>query len=180
MLILTSAYFPIMKYSRLLLISAIVCFVFYDLITTILAFNYLGSFQYESSFLLKTIFNIGGVPGFILMKAGFSTILLLLVYLHVEYFHKAGLEGSDEHSPAAIASLHGAGIGTLAGATIAGLFAGTSNLNILLNGSSIWLMGIDSGTIAIVIVIGSCILGCLAVPAGKPVKIIKTVLSLIV
>lgn len=169
-----------MKKSRLLLISAIVCFVLYDIISTILAFNYLGSFQYESSFLLKTTFDAGGIPGFILMKAGISMLLLLLVYLHVEHFQKPGGEGQGAHLPMVNASLHGAGIGILTGATMAGLFAGTSNLNIVLNGSSIWLMGIDSGTIAMALIIGSSILGFLAVPTGKPVKTIKTVLARIV
>ena len=169
-----------MKNSRLLLLSAILCFVFYDLITTIVAFNYLGSFQYESSLLLRTTFDVGGVPGFILIKAGISTLLLLLVYLHIEYFTKAGDEGRGINSPIVTASLNGAGIGTLMGATIAGLFAGTSNLNIVLNGSSIWLMGMDSGTIAMAIIIGSSILGFLAVSAGMPVKTLKTVLARIV
>jgi hypothetical protein len=169
-----------MKNSRLLLISAIVCFVFYDLISTILAFNYLGSFQYESSLLLRATFDIGGVPGFILIKAGISTLLLILVYLHVEYYPKAMGEETGMNSPAITAGLRGAGIGTLAGATIAGFFAGTSNLNIVLNGSSIWLMGIDSGTVAMALVIGSSVLGFLAVPAGKPIKTLKTVLSRIV
>lgn len=166
-----------MKNSRILLISAIVFFVFYDLISTILAFNYLGSFQYESSLLLRTTFDFGGVPGFILIKAGISTLLLLLVYLYLEYFHKAGDEGRGMNSPAVTASLNGAGIGTLTGATLAGFFAGTSNLNIVLNGSSIWLMGLDSGTVAMALVIGSSILGFLAVPAGMPVKTLKTILA---
>lgn len=143
-----------MKASRLLFASAIVFYVLYDIISTIAAFNYLGTFQYEKSFLLKASFDAMGVPGFILIKIIFSMLALFLAYMLIERFQK----------------FKGVGMGILAGATIAGLFVGTSNLNIVFNGSSIWLMGLDSGTIAALLIIGCAVLGYLLSPSETPVR----------
>jgi hypothetical protein len=157
------------KIAKLLLISAIVCFVLYDIITTVIAFDYLGSFQYETSFLLKNSFGIAGVPGFILAKAAISIIALLLVYLYIEYFPTL-CHDNDGLTRLATTCVNGAGLGILAGATMAGLFVGTSNLNIPLNGSSIWLLGLDSGTVAIAIIIAGVAIGSVAAPLNRPFK----------
>jgi hypothetical protein len=144
------------KPSRLLLGSSIIFYVLYDIISTIAAFNYLGTFQYEKSFILKTSFDTAGVPGFIMMKVVFSLVALLLAYLLVERFRK----------------FKGVGLGILAGATAAGLFVGSSNFNIVLNGSSFWLMGLDSGTIAALLILGCAVAGFLMTPSQKPTKTI--------
>ena len=141
-----------MKPTGLLFSSSIVFFVLYDVISTIAAFNYLGSFQYEKSFLLKTSFDAAGVPGFILIKIILSMLALCLAYLLVERFHK----------------FRGVGLGILAGATAAGLFVGTSNFNIILNDSSFWLMGLDSGTISAILILGCTLAGFLLTPSKKP------------
>lgn len=145
-----------MKASRLLFASSIVFYVLYDIISTIVAFNYLGTFQYEKSFILKTSFDALGAPGFILMKVIFSLIALYLAYLLVEHFKK----------------FRGVGLGILAGASIAGLFVGTSNFNIVYNGSSFWIMGIDSGTIAALLILGCAAAGYIMTPSEKPVPAI--------
>jgi hypothetical protein len=79
---------------------------------------------------------------------------LSLVYLLVERNHR----------------FRGAGLGIMAGATGAGLFVGTSNLNIVLNGSSFWIMGVDSGTIAAFIIILCTIGGFLLIPGDVPAR----------
>lgn len=132
--------------------SSIIFYVLYDIISTIAAFNYLGTFQYEKSFILKTSFDTAGVPGFIMMKVVFSLVALFLAYLLVERFRK----------------FKGVGLGILAGATAAGLFVGSSNFNIVLNGSSFWLMGLDSGTIAAVLILVCAVAGFLIMPFKKP------------
>ncbi len=141
-----------MKPSRLLFASSIVFYVLYDIISTIAAFNYLGTFQYEKSFILKSAFEAAGVPGFILMKAIFSVTALYLAYMLVERFRR----------------FRGVGLGILAGATAAGLFVGSSNFNILLNGSSFWLMGLDSGTVAALLILGCAAAGFIMTPSEKP------------
>jgi len=142
------------KQSSLLFASSIVCYVLYDIISTIAAFNYLGTFQYEKSFLLKASFEAAGMPGFILIKIIFSLMALCLAYLLVEHFRR----------------FRGIGLGILAGATAAGLFVGTSNLNIVLNGSSFWLMGLDSGTVAVLLIIGCAVAGLLMTPSEVPAR----------
>lgn len=132
-----------MKESKLLLLSAVLFYVVYDVISTIAAFNYLGTFEYEKSFLLKASFDAAGVPGFITIKMVLSMVALLLAYTLVERFHQ----------------FRGVGMGLLGGATMAGAFVGTSNFNILLNGSSIWVAGIDSGTFAAILIVGCSLLG---------------------
>jgi hypothetical protein len=92
------------------------------------------------------------VPGFILIKIIFSMLALCIAYMLIEHFHK----------------FRGVGLGILAGATAAGLFVGSSNFNILLNGSSFWLMGLDSGTIAAVLILGCAVAGFLIMPSEKP------------
>lgn len=143
-----------MKQSSLLFASSIVCYVLYDIISTIAAFNYLGTFQYEKSFLLKASFEAAGMPGFVLIKIIFSLMALCLAYLLVEHFRR----------------FRGIGLGILAGATAAGLFVGTSNLNIVLNGSSFWLMGLDSGTVAVLLIIGCAVAGLLMTPSEVPAR----------
>lgn len=120
------------------------------------AFNYLGTFQYEKSFILKTAFDSAGVTGFIFIKVVFSLLALYLAYLLIEHFHK----------------FRGVGMGILAGASAAGLFVGSSNMNIVLNGSSFWVLGLDSGTIAALLILGCAVGGFLLTPADKPVPMV--------
>ena len=143
-----------MKLSRLLFASSVVFYVFYDIISTLAAFNYLGTFQYEKSLLLKTSYDMGGVPGFIFIKLVFSMLALYLAYLLIERFPR----------------FRGIGLGILGGATAAGIFVGSSNLNIIFNGSSFWFLGIDSGTLAAVIIIACAVLGYLLIPAESPAR----------
>ena len=117
----------IVKWNRLLLLSAVVFYVLYDIVSTMAAYNYLGSFEYEKSFLIKSAFDLAGIPGFIAIKAVMSAAAILAAYMLMEYYTR----------------LKAFGAGILAGASVAGLFVGTSNLNILVNGSSFWIFGID-------------------------------------
>ena len=144
-----------MKLSKLLLASAVTFYVIYDVVSTIAAFNYLGTFQYEKSTLLKASFDIAGVPGFITIKLILSMMALLLAYMLVDRFKQ----------------FQGVGMGLLVGATLSGAFVGTSNLNIIFNGSSIWIAGIDSGTIAAAIIVGCSVLGFILSPQDRSVKL---------
>ena len=141
-----------MKASNLLFASSIVFYVLYDIISTMAAFNYLGTFQYEKSFILKTAFDSAGVTGFIFIKVIFSLLALYLAYLLIEHFQK----------------FRGVGMGILAGATAAGIFVGSSNMNIVLNGSSFWILGLDSGTVAALLILGCAVGGFLLTPSDRP------------
>jgi hypothetical protein len=142
------------KISKLLFASSIIFYVFYDIISTIAAFNYLGTFEYEKSFILKASFDTAGLPGFIMMKVVFSLAALYIAYMLIERFKK----------------FSGVGLGILAGASAAGLFVGTSNFNIVFNGSSFWLMGLDSGTVAALLIVGCALAGFIIKPAEKPAE----------
>ena len=135
-----------MKLSRLLLASSIVCYVLYDIASTLAAYSYLGTFAYERSVLIRSAFDLAGVPGFILVKLLVSLLAIASAYLLMERYEQ----------------FRGLGAGLLAGATMAGLFVGTSNLSIIYQGCSIWLWGLDSGTIATAIICGCSALGLLA------------------
>lgn len=134
------------RISRLLVATSIVFYVFYDIVSTIAAYSYLGTFEYEKSTLIKAAFYAAGVPGFISIKLVVSMIAILAAYLLMERYER----------------FRGLGAGILAGATLAGLFVGTSNMNILFNGCSIWLLGMDSGTIAAIIICACSAVGLLA------------------
>lgn len=141
----------IVKTSRLLLVSSIMSYVLYDTISTLAAYNFLGTFEYEKSMVIKASYDAAGIPGFLLVKILFSTLAIFLAYMLMERQKK----------------FLGAGTGMLAGATIAGMFVGTSNFNIVLNGSSIWILGLDSGTIAALIIVTCTIAGHVIIRAGR-------------
>jgi hypothetical protein len=143
------------KLSKLLLASAVLFYVIYDIISTVAAFNYLGTFEYEKSVLLKASFDMAGLFGFIAIKMILSMVALLLAYMLVENFNQ----------------FRGVGLGLLGGATVAGAFVGTSNLNIVFNGSSLWVAGLDSGTIAAVLIVGCALLGFMLVPKDHRVEV---------
>jgi hypothetical protein len=135
------------RLSRLLLVTSVICYVLYDIVSTLAAYSYLGSFDYEKSILIKTAFQLAGVPGFISIKVIVSLIAIAAAYLLMERYEQ----------------FRGLGVGVLSGASVAGLFVGTSNMNILFQGSSIWLLGMDSGTVASIIICG-CSLGGFLMP----------------
>ncbi|MGA9140636.1 MAG: hypothetical protein WBZ29_10455 [Methanocella sp.] len=135
----------IVRLSKLLLVTSVLCYVLYDIFSTLAAYSYLGSFEYEKSFLIKSAFELAGVPGFISIKMAVSMVAIVAAYLLMERYEQ----------------FRGLGVGVLSGASIAGLFVGTSNMNILFQGSSIWLLGLDSGTIASIIICGCSLMGFL-------------------
>ncbi len=151
----------IVRLSKLLLVTSVLFYVLYDIFSTLAAYSYLGSFEYEKSFLIKSAFQIAGIPGFISIKMAVSMVAIVAAYLLMERYEQ----------------FMGLGVGVLSGATVAGLFVGTSNMNILFQGNSIWLLGMDSGTVASILICGCSLLGFLApqsiirrVSRPKPVK----------
>jgi hypothetical protein len=147
------------RLSRLLFISSIICYIGFDIFSTLAAYVYLGSFEYERSTLIKIAFDLAGLPGFILIKVVISLIAISAAFWLMERYEQ----------------FRGLGAGVLGGATAAGLFVGTSNINILYQGSSIWILGLDSGTVATIIICGCSLLGLLAtgrfVPKPAPTKV---------
>ena len=146
-----------MRLSRLLLISSIISYIGFDIFSTLAAYSYLGTFEYERSTLIRGAFDLAGVPGFILIKVTISLLAISASFWLMERYEQ----------------FRGLGAGVLGGATVAGLFVGTSNINILYQGSSIWLLGLDSGTVATIIICGCSLLGLLATGrfARKPVPV---------
>jgi hypothetical protein len=137
---------PIVRTGKLLLISSIIFYVLYDIISTLAAYSYLGTFEYEQSIIIKAFFGMAGIPGFIFIKVFLSMIALYIAYSLIK--SKKGFSGF--------------GKGILAGATLSGIFVGTSNLNIIFNGSSFWLFGLDSGKVAALIILGCSLSGFLS------------------
>jgi hypothetical protein len=139
------------------LISSIICYIGFDIFSTLAAYCYLGTFEYERSSLIKGAFDLGGVPGFLLIKIVISLIAISAAFWLMERYEQ----------------FRGLGAGVLGGATAAGLFVGTSNINILYQGCSIWVLGLDSGTVATIIICGSSLLGLLVTGrfVRKPVPI---------
>ncbi len=135
-----------MRLSRLLLISSILCYIGFDIFSTLAAYVYLGTFEYERSTLIRGAFDLAGVPGFILIKVIISLIAITAAFWLMERYEQ----------------FRGLGAGVLGGATAAGLFVGTSNINILYQGCSIWVFGLDSGTIATIIICGCSLIGLLS------------------
>jgi len=145
------------KWSRPLLLSAIVFYIFYDILSTLAAYKFLGSFQYEKSFLIRSAFDAAGIPGFIALKVAISSIAIFTAYALMECYSR----------------LRTFGAGILAGASAAGLFVGTSNFNILISGSSFWVLGLDSGAIAAAIIVLFAAGGLLLSVGYKPAPTIR-------
>jgi len=134
------------RLSRLLLVSSIICYIGFDIFSTLAAYAYLGTFEYERSTLIRGAFDLAGVPGFILIKIVISLLAISAAFWLMERYEQ----------------FRGLGAGVLGGATAAGLFVGASNINILYQGCSIWILGLDSGTIATIIICGGSLLGLVA------------------
>ncbi len=126
-----------MKLKTVFIIYAVLFFIVFDAVSTLIAANYLGSFDYEKSNLLKIAYDAGGVYGFLLVKIVLGTVLLLALYVLSELYPKY-----EQHLTL-----------VLFGVAASGLFVGLSNLNIVVNGHSIWFFGIDAGTIATITLI---------------------------
>jgi hypothetical protein len=137
-----------MKASTLLLTAALVFYVLFDIVSTLAASEYLGTFEYEKSWFLRASYDAAGTAGFIAMKVIFSLIALYMAYLLTEHFPK----------------FRGIGLGILAGAAAAGAYVGASNFNIVYNGASFWLLGLDSGTVAALIIVACAVGGFLLTP----------------
>ncbi len=146
-------------YLLLIFLLSFVSYGLYDAGSTVLAADYLDSFQYESSGLLRAVGMSSDAPGFLAIKLGVVFIALMFtLYLGVQF-----------------PGLRTAAIWVLSGAILAGIFVGTSNLNIILNGHSIFLFGQDPNFVgtAIIGIFGlDGILMCLAVP-GKDATIAR-------
>ncbi len=110
-----------------LLILAILSFVLYDAITTIMVIKHVG-IQYETSFVIRYTYTMYGINGFIITKIFLTTFLLLFVYIMGRTIY----------------CIRNSIIGLYIGVTLAGLYAGSSNINIILNDSSFWLFGLDA------------------------------------
>ena len=136
-----------------LLLTSLVFYIILDLVSTVLAYYYLGTFQYEGSAIMRMSFDLAGIPGFIVVKTGLALVALLLAYWL----------GSSN-------GWYGLSAGLLLGASLAGLFVSISNLDILVNNTSIWILGLNSGTIGALIVFGSVIYGTIMIKpkAVKP------------
>lgn len=135
-----------MRLSRLLLISSIIFYVGFDVFSTLAAYRYLGTFEYERSVVIRSAFDLAGVPGFILIKVVISMVAIAAAFWLMERYEQ----------------FRGLGAGVLAGATVAGMFVGASNINILYQGSSIWVWGLDSGTVATIIICVCSLLGLMS------------------
>ncbi len=127
-----------MKINQMLLVLSIMFFVFFDMFSTLIAYNYLSTFEYEKSFFLKLAFKIGGIYGFILLKSFVGIIALYLIYILT--------------NNKTLKKFENIGRGILVGSSLSGIYVGCSNINIIINNSSYWLFGLDSGTIAVLLI----------------------------
>lgn len=135
----------------LLSIAALICYGGYDLVSTILATNYLGGFEQETSTIGRIAHDIAGIPGAAIIKIVFTLVAITGTYFigtHLDWMHNTC-------------------IGLLVGTTIAGLFAGTSNLSILYNNTSIFILGVDAQKICILILIVFAILGAILLSENR-------------
>jgi hypothetical protein len=134
-----------LKLSRFLLVTAILFFVFYDMVSTLAAASYLGGFDNEKNDLMRLAHNYGGDLGFIVLKTALGGAMIFLTYLLAEH----------------VKGQYYAGVGILSGASLAGMFVGTSNFNILWSGHSFSILGLDAMSVSIGIIFACSIPGML-------------------
>jgi hypothetical protein len=120
-----------------LFIFAVVFFIGFDLVSTMAAASYLGSFDYEGNGLFRLAYGAGGMPAVVVVKVVASLVAFAGAYVLA----------------ARIPGFKIMGRGILAGAGVGGAFVGLSNLNILFNNRSFWVFGIDSGTFTTIIML---------------------------
>lgn len=66
-------------------LAMIICFGFLDMVTTVIVYTCLGTFDYEKGFLLAMFFNSGGIFGVIVEKMALTTISAILLYVLAKY-----------------------------------------------------------------------------------------------
>ncbi len=134
-----------MKAKVFLLAIAILTFILYDSATTLIVANYLGSWGYETSGLIRQAQGTFGVLGFMIVKIILCGMCLALVYL---------ITGLQKQTEALANSLY-------CGFAMTGLYAGTSNLNIIMNGVSFYFFGVDAQKASLLILALSIVAGLL-------------------
>lgn len=122
-----------------LLYFSIIFFGFYDLLSTLVAYNYLGSFEYETGALPNILYMLGGVNGFIIGKAVIVGMCGLVIYAIMD----------------AYGEIRSVGRGLMIGMILSGILVGSSNLNIMVNGQSFEIGGVAINNIVISILAGS-------------------------
>ncbi len=132
-----------MKDKFFLLAIAILTFILYDGATTIIVADYLGSWGYETSAVIRQAQDNFGMLGFMFVKIMLCMLCLSLLYL---------ITGLQKQTEMLAHTLY-------LGFTITGLYAGTSNLNIILNGTSFYLLGLDAQKTCILILALSMVVG---------------------
>jgi hypothetical protein len=116
-----------------LFILSIIFFILFDMISTIWALNYLGSYEYESSYILRNSFENFGLIGFIIIKFIIASIVLWIAYkLEFNYI--------------------------LIGTIIGGIYVGISNCMIPLTGHSLYIFNLDSQIIGICLIVIPCLI----------------------
>lgn len=129
------------RIDKLLFLAAISSFGLFDAVTTVVAADYLGSYAYESSMVLRSVEASNGAVVLLLVKL-WCVLVALLVALYVAEHSRHGYTAKC----------------CMIGTTIAGLYAGLSNLNIIFAGSSFQVLGFDTQVISIILLLG---FGCI-------------------
>lgn len=140
--------------TAVLVAGAVFFYVICDSVSSIMAGSYLGSFDCESNLLLRYSYQFGGVLGFLAVKFIVSSLGIALC-------------AWVAHSSPRIVTVPQ---GLLLGLILAGIYVSWSNINITINGSSFWFMGLDSGITAFLILM-SCVIGGFVFikPVPKPI-----------
>lgn len=119
--------------NKIYFIFAIMFFVVFDMISTMCALSYLGSYEYEASNIIRHILENYGILGFMLVKCIVGFIVLWIAYkLKYDYI--------------------------LNGCIFVGLFVGISNFKIMFTGTSLWVFGINSQIISISMLMSFCLI----------------------
>ncbi len=132
-----------MKVKTVLLAIAILSFIMYDSATTLIVADYLGSWGYETSTIIRHAQDSFGMLGFMIVKIILCMLCLSLLYL---------ITGLQKQTEMLAHTLY-------LGFSMTGLYAGTSNLNIILNGTSFYLLGLDAQKTCILILALSMVIG---------------------
>lgn len=130
---------------RWLAVFALVCFVGLDVASTVVAYNYVGTFKYEQSGLLLAAYSVGGIAGAMVVKAVVASGAIAAAYLLGTRFEKARSFAR----------------GVLLGTALGGIYVSASNFAIPLTGQSIQIAGINGNIMTIIIVVVCALAGLL-------------------
>ena len=120
---------------KIWLLLTVVCFGLLDMVSTMIVYGQIGTFEYESGLLPGLMYAAGGIPAVIAIKMVLTVLIAFTLYYMAMYLPDLDIMCTV----------------MCAGASIVGVLVSASNLEGAFTGSTLWVLGYSIDQIAYII-----------------------------